>query len=83
MARVTVEDCLNQVPNRFSLVHLAAKRTKQLLKGSRPQVDAPNNKAAVIALREIAEGRVRLPGGWSVNDVDAAATEILPPDQRE
>jgi DNA-directed RNA polymerase subunit omega len=83
MARVTVEDCLNQVPNRFSLVHLAAKRTKQLLKGSKPQVDAPNNKAAVIALREIAEARVRLPSGWSVNDVDAAASEILPPDQRE
>lgn len=83
MARVTVEDCLTHVPNRFALVHLAAKRTKQLLKGSRPQVDAPNNKAAVIALREIAELRVRLPGGWDVTDVDAPPAEVLPPDQRE
>ncbi len=82
MARVTVEDCLSQVPNRFALVHLAAKRTKQLLKGSRPQVDAPNNKAAVIALREIAELKCRLPTGWSVLDVDAPPAEELPPDQR-
>ena len=83
MARVTVEDCLNIVPNRFALVHLASKRTKQLMKGSRAQVDAPNNKAAVIALREIAECKVRLPDGWDVRDVDSTAAEELPLDQRE
>ena len=82
MARVTVEDCLQVCPNRFALVHLAAKRTKQLMKGSKPQVDAPNNKAAVIALREIAEVKCRLPSGWSVLNVDTSPTEILPPDQR-
>jgi len=82
MARVTVEDCLQHVPNRFALVHLAAKRTKQLMKGSRPQVDAPNNKPAVIALREIAESKVRLPSGWTILDVDKPAVEDLPPDQR-
>ena len=82
MARVTVEDCLNQIPNRFALVHLAAKRCKQLMKGSKPQVDAPNNKPAVISLREIAEQKVRLPHGWAVTDVDKPATEELPPDQR-
>ncbi len=82
MARVTVEDCLTQVPNRFALVHLAAKRTKQLMKGSKPQVDAPNNKAAVIALREIAERKCRLPEGWDIRDVDLSAKEELPPDQR-
>lgn len=82
MARVTVEDCLLYVPNRFALVHLAAKRTKQLMKGSRPQVEAPNNKPAVIALREIAEHRVRLPIGWEIVDLDKPATEDLPPDQR-
>ena len=81
MARITVEDCLNKVPNRFALVHLAAKRCKQLMKGSKPQVDAPNNKAAVIALREIAEEKVRLPVGWDLKDVDATEAE-LPPDQR-
>ena len=83
MARVTVEDCLTMVPNRFALVHLAAKRTKQIMKGSRAQVDAPNNKAAVVALREIAEAKVRLPKGWDVRDVDVASKEELPPDQRE
>ncbi len=82
MARVTVEDCLSHVPNRFALVHLAAKRTKQLLKGSRSLVDAPNNKAAVIALREIAECRVRLPDGWQVTHIDKTIEE-LPPDQRD
>jgi DNA-directed RNA polymerase subunit omega len=57
MARVTVEDCLVNIPNRFSLVHLAARRTKQLLKGSDPLVRS-RNKEAVTALREIAAGKV-------------------------
>lgn len=82
MARVTVEDCLVQVPNRFALVHLGARRTKQLMKGSKPQVDAPNNKPAVIALREIAERKCRLPDGWEVVDVDRPPETDLPPDQR-
>ncbi len=58
MARVTVEDCLDHVPNRFALVLLATGRTRQLLKGSRPLVDHQKNKEAVLALREIATGRV-------------------------
>ena len=59
MARITVEDCLDQVPNRFELVLLAARRAKQLLKGARPLVDS-ENKEIVTSLREIAEGKVRL-----------------------
>ena len=55
MARVTVEDCLEKVPNRFALVHLAARRAKQILKGSRAMVP-DDNKEAVLALREIAAG---------------------------
>ena len=58
MARVTVEDCLDFVENRFSLVHLAALRTKQLHKGSRP-LEICKNREAVCALREIAAGKVR------------------------
>lgn len=58
MARVTVEDCLDYVDNRFSLVHLAARRTKQLFKGSKPLVVC-DNRESVISLREIAEGKVR------------------------
>lgn len=59
MARITVEDCLRQVPNRFILVLMAAARAKQLLKGSKPRVQA-NNKEIVLALREIAAGKVTL-----------------------
>lgn len=58
MARVTVEDCLEFVENRFSLVHLATIRTKQLFKGSRPLISC-KNREPVTALREIAEGKVR------------------------
>lgn len=58
MARITVEDCLEQVPNRFELVLLAARRAKQLLKGARPLVDS-DNKDIVTALREIADTKVR------------------------
>ena len=59
MARITVEDCLERVPNRFELVLLAARRAKQLLKGARPLVES-DNKEIVTALREIAEDKVRL-----------------------
>jgi DNA-directed RNA polymerase subunit omega len=59
MARVTVEDCLETVQNRFALVLLATKRTRQLLKGATPLVDNAKNKQPVIALREIAANRVR------------------------
>lgn len=60
MARVTVEDCLEKIENRFTLVHMAAQRTRQLLEGDRPMVDAPKNKPATVALREIANGDVML-----------------------
>ena len=58
MARITVEDCLVKIPNRFELIHIAAKRVKQLAKGSRPLIPTPHNKPAVIALREIASGLI-------------------------
>ena len=60
MARVTIEDCLEEVGNPFALVHLATQRARQLLKGARPTV-RHSNKAAVLALREIAEGNVYYP----------------------
>ncbi len=59
MARITVEDCLDRVPNRFELVLLGARRAKQLLKGARPLVES-DNKEVVTALREIAAGEVEL-----------------------
>jgi DNA-directed RNA polymerase subunit omega len=57
MARVTVEDCLEREENRFALVILAARRTRQLMKGAGALVHS-KNKAAVTALREIAAGKV-------------------------
>jgi DNA-directed RNA polymerase subunit omega len=58
MARVTVEDCLEKLNNRFALVLLVSKRAKQLLKGVSPVVHLRNNKYIVTALREVASGKV-------------------------
>ncbi|MFT6723482.1 MAG: DNA-directed RNA polymerase subunit omega [Arenicella sp.] len=58
MARVTVEDCLNNVDNRFQLVLVATKRARQISLGSEPFIDQENDKPTVLALREIAEGLV-------------------------
>jgi len=58
MARVTVEDCLGKVDNRFQLVLVATKRARQLAKGAEPFIDWENDKPTVVALREIAEDYV-------------------------
>ena len=59
MARITVEDCLEQVPNRFTLILIAAQRSKQLLQGSPALIDDDrSNKEIVISLREVAAGAV-------------------------
>ena len=60
MARVTVEDCLDKIPNRFDLVVLAARRARDLTHGRAPFVERENDKPTVIALREIAEGKIDL-----------------------
>ena len=57
MARITVEDCLENVNNRFSLIHMASKRVRQIRKGSEPTINS-KNRDIVIALREIAAGNV-------------------------
>jgi DNA-directed RNA polymerase subunit omega len=59
MARVTVEDCVENVPNRFELVLLAAHRARTIASGSQPVVETDNDKNPVIALREIADGTLR------------------------
>ncbi len=59
MARITVEDCLQQIPNRFLLVMVAAKRAKQLYKGGAPLIENKSgNKKIVLSLREIAASKV-------------------------
>ena len=59
MARITVEDCVDKGLTRFELVIIAAKRARQLLKGAKPLIES-DNRDIVIALREIAAGKVRL-----------------------
>lgn len=71
MARVTVEDCLEQLNNRFALVILGAERARQIAKGARPLIEC-SNKPAVTALREIATGDVRF-----VEDVEGAVGDYL------
>ncbi|TVR99013.1 MAG: DNA-directed RNA polymerase subunit omega [Rhodospirillales bacterium] len=61
MARVTVEDCVQRVPNRFELVMLAAQRGRSIGSGAPLTVDRDNDKNAVVALREIADGTINLP----------------------
>jgi len=58
VARVTVEDCLKKMPNQFELAVLGAKRAHQLITGARPLVKS-DNREIVLALREIAAGKVR------------------------
>ena len=58
MARVTVEDCLDKVDNRFQLVLVATKRARQLANGVQPPVEWENDKPTIVALREIAEGLI-------------------------
>lgn len=70
MARVSVEDCIKRLSNRFALVIVAANRTRQLMGSSQPLVRS-NNKPGVIALREIAEGKIIQKGTYQdLNLVD-------------
>ena len=62
MARVTVEDCIEKVPNRFDLVMLASHRARSISAGSPPLVDRDNDKNPVVALREIADEKLSIPG---------------------
>jgi len=76
MARITVEDCLKKIPNRYEMVKLAAKRVKQLaIDGRDPTVDPEDDKPTVIALREIAAGTVTLENIDSFN-FDALEEEL-------
>ncbi len=76
MARVTVEDCLEKIPNRFAMALLASKRARMLLNGAAPTVET-NNKPCVTALREIAEGTVH----WDI-PVEDILTGNIPEKKR-
>ena len=81
MARITVEDCLEKVDNRFGLIHLSAKRVRQLRKGAEPLIDC-KNKDVVVSLREIAAGKVfqteKVEGGLLIENGEDSTPEELP-----
>lgn len=75
MARISVQDCLDRIPNRFAVVLLAARRMRQLQKGSDPLVVC-RNKEAVTALREIAAGKVGIRDATSVPGLDESIERL-------
>lgn len=77
MARITVEDCLDHVDNRFDLVLLAAKRARQLANGVEPMLPWENDKATVVALREIAEGAIKADTLAETDNAAESAAEAL------
>ncbi len=60
MARITIEDCLKKIPNRFLLVNVVAKRVRQIREGSEYLVSSPKNEDIVVSLRETAAGKIVL-----------------------
>lgn len=70
MARVTIEDCLKRVPNRFLLVNTVAKRVRQLRDGAEYLITDHNNEDIVMALREIAAGKVQVVSGNRLDDLN-------------
>ena len=81
MARVTVEDCIVQVPNRFELVLYAAQRARNIARGEQPELDRDNDKNPVVALREIAEQRLELP--LLESDIIKALQRVSEPEPTE
>lgn len=77
MARITIEDCMEKVPNRFQLVQMASIRAKQLKKGARPLLTSEDNKEVVMALREIAAGVVK--PGELMTPAETAAPAVNAP----
>ncbi len=81
MARITVEDCLDNIENIFEMVLVAAKRARRVAHGADPMVELENDKPTVIALREIAEGHVT---PAILDEVDQpAAEDLLMPESAE
>jgi DNA-directed RNA polymerase subunit omega len=86
MARITVEDCLDNIENIFEMVLVAAKRARRIAHGSDPMVELENDKATVLALREIADGHVTPaileeidhPPAEEFMQAETASEELLP-----
>ncbi len=75
MARLTVEDCLNHINNRFELILDASKRARQIAMGAQPGVEWDNDKPTVVALREIADGQLDLAAQEERRQAEAMAMD--------
>ena len=82
MARITVEDCLKVVPNRFDLVLTATKRARQIAHGAEPMVEESNDKPTVVALREVATGKIN-PESVELIQAEIEAAEVFEAPEEE
>jgi len=74
MARITIEDCIRQYPNRFELVLLASRRARQIMRGHEPQIDVGDTyKPAVMALREIGKGAITWEALYALDEQERQA----------
>ena len=83
MARVTVEDCIEKVENRFELVLMAAKRAKDIDRGTMPSIPRDNDKSTIIALREIAGDTISLDGLRELAKRAASGADAIPEEENE
>ena len=83
MARVTVEDCLKNVKNRFELVIIAAKRARQLMHGKPAKVEWDNDKPTVVALREIAEGYTDVDNNQEEHEASVSVKQVVHIEKQE
>jgi DNA-directed RNA polymerase subunit omega len=86
LARITVEDCLKRINNRFVLVNVAAHRVRQIREGAEYLINSPKNEDIVIALREIAAGKVRIKEhdpGTKVRKIEKPSEEPIPKDMND
>jgi DNA-directed RNA polymerase subunit omega len=74
VARITIEDCLKRVPNRFLLVNMVAKRVRQIREGSEYLVSSPKNEDIVVSLREIAAGKINIKADTEQQDASEPTT---------
>ncbi|MBN1905838.1 MAG: DNA-directed RNA polymerase subunit omega [Deltaproteobacteria bacterium] len=77
MARITIEDCLDNVNNRFTLIHMVARRVRQLRKGAEPTISS-KNRDIVLSLREIAEGNITIQTDEEARLLNESKKDILP-----
>ena len=75
MARITVEDCLQKINNRFTLIHMASQRVRQLRKGDEPTIES-KNKDIVVSLREVAAGHIRKADPEALKELSEALLDL-------